>query len=94
MQTEISTDALYSRVRDFEHELKRVHATGHIIKTLNIKKYDDDGSSIKGVELLVDARVSKNQIKQIVDYIKKVYSFDTLFHAKTHSIKIWYKSIK
>lgn len=94
MQTETITDSLYTRVRDFEHELKRVHATGHIIKTLNIKKYDDGGVSVKGVELLVDNRVSKNQIKQIVDYIKRVYSFETFFHARTHSIKIWYKSVK
>jgi porphobilinogen deaminase len=94
MQAETVTDTLHSRVREFEHELKRVHATGHIIKTLNIKKYDDAGVSVKGVELLVDNRVSKNQIKQIVDYIKKVYSFDTFFHARTHSIKVWYTSVK
>lgn len=94
MQTETTTDSVYSRMRDFEYELKRVHATGHIIKTLNIKKIGDDGTSIKGVELMVDNRVSKNQIKQIVDYIKKVYNFEVFFHVRSYSIKVWYQSIR
>ena len=94
MQTETSTDTVYARVRDFEHELKRVQATGHIIKALHIKKPNEDGISIKGVELMVDNRVLKNQIKQIVDYIQRVYNFEVFFHARSYSIKVWYKGIR
>lgn len=94
MQTEIATDTVHSRMREFEYELKRVHATGHIIKTLNIKKPNEDGGSIKGVELMVDNRVSKSQIKQIVDYIKRVYNFEVFFHARSYSIKVWYQNAR
>lgn len=93
MQTQVSTDDMYSRIKEFEHELKKVYATGHIVKTLQIKKYDKQGA-IKGVELLVDNRVSKNQIKQIVSYIKSSYKFDACFYVKPHSIKVWYTDSK
>lgn len=89
MHTESSMNNIESRVKDFEQELKRVHTTGHIVKTVQIKKYEDVGP-VRGVEVLVDGRVSKNQIKQIVTYIKRSYNFDVCFYVKSHSIKVWY----
>ena len=93
MQTETVTNDIHSRVKDFEGEIKRVHATGHIIKTIQIKKYDN-GGSVKGVELVVDSRVSKTQIDKIVTYIKTSYNFDVCFYVKPHSIKVWYTNRK
>ena len=93
MQIEIVSESMSDRVKNFEHELKRVYSTGYIIKTLNIKKYENRGS-VKGVELIVDGRVSKNQIKQIVSYINKMYNFEVFFFAKSYSIKVWYADSK
>lgn len=93
MQTEVATNGIQARVGDFELELKRVLNTGYIIKTLSIKKVTEDGT-IKGVELLVDNRVTKSQINQIVAYIKRLYNFDVYFYAKSYSIKVWYANSK
>lgn len=93
MQPHTVVNDIHTRIKDFEGELKRVNTSGHIVKTIQIKKYNDAGA-IKGVELVVDSRVSKNQIEKIVTYIKKSYNFDVCFYVKPHSIKVWYTDHK
>lgn len=90
---QVATETIQDRMRSFEVELKRVHNSGNIVKTIQLKRYSKEDPT-KGIEVFVDVRVPGAQIKQISDYISKTYNFEVHFYKKSHSLKVWYRDAK
>jgi len=84
--------AMTNRIREFGSELKRVCDSGHVVRMKNIHTTDDH--PVKGIEVFLDMRTSKTQVRHIVAYVVKRYNFDAFFYTKTHSIKVWYRNAK
>lgn len=96
----METDNTKDRIALFQKELKRIQNTENIIKTSSIRRntpvYTERSEVIidTGVEVFLDNRISPHQIRKVVHYIIDKYNFDTYYFTKTHSIKVWYKSVK
>lgn len=85
-------DVMTDRIREFGSELKRVCSGGHIVRQETIQ--NSDKQSCRGVEIFLDTKTSKSQVRHIVAYIVKRYNFDAYFYTKSHSIKVWYRNAR
>jgi hypothetical protein len=81
----VESDNIKDRIKQFDREVRRVVASGYIIKTTQFAD---------GVELFLDLRVSTTQVRQIVNYIVRSYNLDAVFFTKSHSIKVWHKNAR
>jgi len=70
-------------ISQFESDVHEVFTSGKIVKVVNLP-------SKKGVNLVLDYKITNSQAENIARYIRSEYKFDAYFFKKDHAIKVIY----